>query len=535
MRTGATIVMTCLCLMLPAKIWLNHQADRQTAIDSGWQALDESMVATAEVAERVQEKQRSFEYLKQAFERQIRITNRSVAEQIAFEKLSRELKQAQSVWSWFEPRLTHNGEFASLDHLLLKTRQALRNSELERADQYRRDLSQFLAQIRTELSEVPRILALKEETNQYLNALQPLSVAPQQRVEWQQQQAIATQALEDENWTQAFQHWSRLQQEIATHLETQFQAAREHFLEQETRWRQLFGELEPPDLSFLSDPIGEAQEAMARYPEGQEIQAIELFQKASNTLTEWTTEIIRHEQVLEEAKIPGAEYIEELGMRFVKIHGVYWGVTEIRVMDFARWVTEESIVTPTTAKRWVAPGFLQGPTDPAVWITHEDATQCARWIGYMLSVTHFKRKHEGRLPQIEQWQTLLKNGELSDRIPLAMYPDPNQWQSDHFQLYYEDKRLDPRRYLGPVDRGNPSLSGLFGLEAGVWEWTRSQYDYGNRVPFRTSPRKWILSGGGNFGIANYNNLSPSRLEDYEFVLRKDAVGFRVILSLHPNP
>lgn len=535
MRALAIIAMTCLCLLLPAKVWLQNQAAKQTEIDSGWHQLDEAMQAAAEVSEIAQEKKRSFQYLQQAFERQTRITNRTVAEQIAFEKLSQERVKAESVWSWFEPQLNSNGAFALLDQLILETRQALRSFDLSRVDQNRLEMSQFLTQIQTQLNQVPRILSLQQRTSQRLSTLPSISANQQQLLHWQQEQATATQIFKEQNWPQAIRDSSRLDQDIEVYLESQFQEASHHFHEQEARWLSLFGELEPPDIRFLSDPFAEAEEALERYPEGQEVHAIRLYRKAANTLSDWTDEIVRHEQALEEAKIPGVEYIDALGMQFAKIGELYWGVTEIRVMDFARWVTDESKTTPTTAKHWIAPGFPQGPTDPAVWITYEDALNCAHWIGHILTFTHFKHPHEGKLPRMEHRQALLETGDLSQRIPLAMYPDQGQWQSNKFQLDYEDKRLDPRRYLGPTDRGKHSRNGLFGLENGVWEWCDSYYDYGNRGPWRHTPQKRTLAGGGNFGIATFNTLSPPRTKDIDFVLRKDAVGFRIILSLHPNP
>ncbi len=528
-QSGATKIVltaaaTALLLLIPANAWLKHYEFTRAQVDRGWQQLEEIQKDAADLAEIAEEKKQTLAFLRQSIATQSQITNRSPRAEIHFTNLTRDHREAEAVWSWLEPRITSEGNFASLDQMLMECRWALRSKRLADFQKRRQATTEAIEHLRTDLEAVPRIAALRldctrriEEGSTLINHLDPAH-------QWPFLQARAISA--GESGPTALQHWTELDKNIRRHLETRYQTALQSYQHQATRWTELFGLIGPPDLAFLSDPLGQGSEAIDRHSEEQWIPAIQLLDEATGTLRIWADEVERQERALEQARVPGEEYIEGLGMRFVKVGGFFWSVTEVRVMDFARWVSAESKITPTTAKRWGNPGFSLGPTDPAVWITREDAVNFAIWLGHML-VEH--RRPLGTLPAREHWEAMAESGNLKDPIPFAIFPDPSQWQSEKFQNGYEDKRINPRTFLGPTDRGKPSRSGLFGLANGIWEWTDSFYDYGDKSPWPNRPLQWLLAGGGQFGIATFNDIEPPRTKNIDFVLRKDAVGIRVLL------
>ena len=126
------------------------------------------------------------------------------------------------------------------------------------------------------------------------------------------------------------------------------------------------------------------------------------------------------------------------------------------------------------------------------------------------------------------------NEETGDRpVRFAIYPSIHEWESNHFQEAYVDQRIKPNAFLGPADRGEPSPHGIFGLHNGIWEWTNSYQDFRDRG-WDGVPLKWILAGGDEFGVSNFNGYDPPRTENYVHVMRKDAIGLRLTINPGPN-
>ncbi len=531
-KTALVASTTAVLLCIPANHWIQFNKTRQSKVEAAWVQLDEHKQEAAKLAQRVEEKRRSRMFMELAYERESKVTPRTMEERISLLNLERDLRHAEEVWSWIEPQLTSNGMFISLDQRLIDCRNLLTAKQLEDYQDNQAKLSEHIDKLGSELDLISRLEHLRYRITQRFKELDSMDLDSEIIETWHNEHSRASQAYENQKWSEAFLAWDKLNNQTQSQLDILYQAARKDYEQQNNRWNACFPNLGSPNLAFLSDTHSHASDALVLYTEQYLIQAIHLLNETSNTLRHWADEVTRHQHALDKAIMPGTEYIEGLGMRFAKIGGIYWGVTEVRVMDFARWVEERMEISPITAKHWINPGFTQGPTDSAVWITRQDALNFASWVGSKL-LQH--DRPTGKIPRLMDWEILLNTGDIKGSIPRAIYPDENQWRSNKFRDDYEDKRIQPGTYLGPTDRGSPSINGLFGLDNGVWEWCDSYYDYSRGSFWASDPLKGMLTCGGNFGITTFNTIDPPRTEDIDFVLRKDAVGMRVILIPRTNP
>ena len=243
-------------------------------------------------------------------------------------------------------------------------------------------------------------------------------------------------------------------------------------------------------------------------------------------LEAWTSEVVSFNEKLADSARSAGEGVEILGVPFVSVKATLWSRFEIRVMDLARYVADDNPLSGESGSFWQQPGYPVGPTHPAVGITRRDAKAFCVWLGSQLNGTG---SPFGRLPTQREWQRLAELEQVrSDRL-FAIYPNYQEWQTNHFERYYSDPGIRGSRYLGSVVSGEPSRSGLFGLTGGVWEWTGSFYRYQDQSPIGEEPEKRLLAGGGLFGTVAFNAFPPPEPQ-MALVQRRQAIGFRVVLK-----
>ncbi len=539
-KTATTIALTGLVLSFPFEFWRRHMTGKQAKVEAAWRRLDQSQQNAANLAESGRQRRRTLTILQDEFTRRSTFTNRTTHENIELTTLSNDLQKAKLVWKWLQPQLSSEGNFVTLEESLNDMRRALRNNRLS---EFQDRQSQFDATNRNLVNAfetIPKVLSLQlewERLHSELGHYNMMDLLPKQ---WQSEETRARTDVTNRAWTSAATHWEKLITATRKNLGDCNLEAEQRFLTENERWQNLFGKLGPPDLRFLKDPHAQAAEAIGRARSGHLARAIDRFNSAADILKAWSDEVTRHERALDAAEVPGVTYLRAHGMRFAQVFNrhEYWGVTEVRVMDFARWVVEEPGVSPITATNWIDPGFIQGPTDPAVWITRETASQFSAWVSDKMVKDLTARGYPwesppARMPLLEHLEKY--NLECGDKpVRLAIFPAMEQWETNHFREVYEDRRIDPNRYLGPADRGKPSPHGIFGLHNGIWEWTNTYLDFSNRHKIDGRPIKWLLTGGGDFGVANYNGNDPPRTDNYYHVLRKDAIGLRLNFVAGPT-
>jgi formylglycine-generating enzyme required for sulfatase activity len=225
-------------------------------------------------------------------------------------------------------------------------------------------------------------------------------------------------------------------------------------------------------------------------------------------------------------------------MQFIEVNGVYWSRWEVRVMDVARFVTDNAPLSRDSLAFWGNSDFPLGPTAPMVGITRRDAKDFCVWLARKVSDSapeplyrqlHRKATPEGRLPTREDWEGLTLHEKLNAPFAYAIYPEAREWYTEHFRSEYADRDLDFLPFLQPVDQRALSPSGFFGLQDGVWEWSGSYYFYDGRRSTNAERQKWLLAGGGFTGKVAFNAIAPPD-PDLAFVLRKETIGFRPVID-----
>ena len=252
-------------------------------------------------------------------------------------------------------------------------------------------------------------------------------------------------------------------------------------------------------------------------------------------------------------------YINWLGMRFVPVPitgrpagaaPVLFSIWETRVQDYQIFVQE-------TQRTWPGPGFAQGPTDPAVMVSRNDAQDFCEWLTARERKSgHLSATQSYRLPSDHEWSCAVglgelenamatpaeKDGKITNRFPWgSQWPPPagtenlggeelraeaeRQAQSgkqtySHYIAGYSDAFV----HTAPVGSFPANAFGLFDLGGNVREWCGDWYD---------SDPLFCTSRGGSW-IENSPSLSSSaRRMALPATHRTESIGFRVVLGETP--
>jgi hypothetical protein len=262
--------------------------------------------------------------------------------------------------------------------------------------------------------------------------------------------------------------------------------------------------------------------------------------------------------VLEKAR-KDQPWLNSLGMKFVPVKGtqVLFSVWVTRVQDFSAFVDRAgydatgrmwSVGKDSWRQRgatWKDPGFKQGPTDPVVGVSWEDAKAFCAWLT--------KQEHASgtlptdmqyRLPTDEEWSVAVLLDSENGKTP----EEKQKSSTIKFYLWGEEWPPPPGagNYCGvesrignePKDwpiiggyndvypRTNPvgsfaaNQAGLYDMEGNVWEWCEDWYNWANE--FRVlRGASWSTYDRDRL-LASYRGLD---LPDS----RRDYVGFRCVV------
>jgi serine/threonine protein kinase len=254
---------------------------------------------------------------------------------------------------------------------------------------------------------------------------------------------------------------------------------------------------------------------------------------------------------------PGKEWTNSLEMRFVPLGNLSISVFQTRRRDFEAFVQAtgydavggmSSAVTQNGFKlnemSWKAPGFQQGPDDPVVGVSWEDANQFCAWLTR-------KERSEGtmptfqsyRLPTDREWSRAAgveheagstpeeRSGKIRGVYPWGNgFPPPN----DIGNYAGSESRVDtpetwsfipgfhdayPR--TAPVSAFKANVRGLSCIGGNVWEWCMDKF---------ANTMNWRTLRGGSWATSRAEELLSSYRRGYGPLFRSDDIGFRCVIA-----
>lgn len=539
--------------------WDQSLNARQARTDKLNHAIEDAEMRFAGLSERVREAELAENILTRRFEIEMAAPTSGAADftqQSRIYTVSNQLNVASAVWNWIDPRVTSQRVFIELDEFLKAARFEVRKHRfddaleiLSRLRTKTKDLETDLPRVRTALAAKDRISRLMLEKRSLDTATtagffhKPPTVGGPTSPEAERtfgkihfpdsetsslhsQFKAALSKLEREEWSDTVAQLEAIEQILINDLETQFAAVEEAFELSRSLWMDLFPEeLGAPDLSFLADVVGMGRKAVEYHQTEQYALAARELESASNYYNRWANDVVSLRQRTEKNWSEAKYKIEALGMRFIRIDGVYWSVWETRVMDFARWLSDNREISHEVLSSVNLTNADIGPTHPITGLDRLTTVNVANWFGYNMVL---QARPYGRLPTQEQWASLHVSSEIEGDYKFGIFPNNNRQRILIVKQYYSDSNLDPFAYIKPVGLDNPSPRGLYDLAGNAWEWSSSTVHLEVAESFNQEPLKWILHGGGRFGQHRFHENEPPRTNSV-FVSREDALGGRIIL------
>ena len=140
----------------------------------------------------------------------------------------------------------------------------------------------------------------------------------------------------------------------------------------------------------------------------------------------------------------------------------------------------------------------------------------------------WRSKRDGvtyRLPTEEEWEYAARNGDRND-----LYPWGNEWKDK--QACAQGSDAHERLVLSRTGRTDGASSDLIG---NVWEWTSSKVSLypGNRTPFRTAQKDWVVIRGGGYElrpVRQRQSVSSCIRAWFPPQTRDPNLGFRLVRS-----
>jgi formylglycine-generating enzyme required for sulfatase activity len=214
-------------------------------------------------------------------------------------------------------------------------------------------------------------------------------------------------------------------------------------------------------------------------------------------------------------------YADEAAPHLVELDPFYLAVTDTTNAQYRQFLK----ATGHKAPLYWQDKNLNGPTQPVVGITWDDAVAFCRWLTQATGVEH-------RLPTEAQWETAARGGLAGQPYPWgAEAPDAGGVRRANFRQ--AAARLDGYRFTTPVGSFPANGFGLFDMAGNVSQWCQDRYEPpGAAGPFRPGVQR-LLKGGSWFSqardlrVAARQAASPGYTDGY--------IGFRVVRLPNPRP
>ncbi len=442
---------------------------------------------------------------------------------------SNQWHSAAQLQAWLDTRTDSAGRWLTLTDTLSASRRKIEQHQLESSNTLLETSRDQITEIRGLLEQVRQIFQKQNELKRtYVQSLKSSEAShPHQN----EASALAWDALTLENWRDVFTSITREHDRIQSQLENEKERAIHEFQTANREWKKLFPEdLGAPDLSFIYDPEREKQKALNYFDAGEWEAGLDLIHAATKTVESWSLDVQETRSHCAPAWERAQYRFEGLGMRFVRSGNLYWSVWELRFMDLGRWLAFNPEISQVVLEGLELDSRTVLPTDPVTGLDQRTASYIAAWAGYRME--KFGRP-KGRLPITQDWQTLWANEALPGNYRFAIIPQENPERTIVLRDYYLDSGLKPSNYLRPVGSSDPSPSGLFNLTDNVWEWSDSQLELKRENSPNGYPLKWILHGGGTYGVIRFHQHEPP-VPDSVYVQRRDAIGSRLVIEANPT-
>jgi formylglycine-generating enzyme required for sulfatase activity len=223
---------------------------------------------------------------------------------------------------------------------------------------------------------------------------------------------------------------------------------------------------------------------------------------------------------------------------------VLFSIWDTRVQDYKAFADE-------TKREWPKPDFEQGPTEPAVMVSWEDAEAFCQWLTTREQAAgRLPAGYGYRLPSDHEWSCAVGIGarESAAQLPVDKnnkvydsYPWGTEWPPPAGAGNYAGEELQPavtaakHSYVStflngyrddfvetaPVGSFAANRFGLFDLGGNAWQWCDDWYDKEQKT--RTvRGASWVNSLRGS--------LVSSDRYFYESATRRQYVGFRCVLA-----
>jgi len=195
-------------------------------------------------------------------------------------------------------------------------------------------------------------------------------------------------------------------------------------------------------------------------------------------------------------------FVNSLGMKFVPVP-IEGGPTGRQRLIFSVWVTrvqDYEAFAKETNRDWRTPDFSQGPTDPAVNVSWDDAQSFCQWLNAHEQAARLLPAEWGyRLPSDHEWSCAAGIGDREDAAKLPVeksgkidgaFPWGNQWPPPKGAGNYAGEEMRPAVAAGkygytkdviagyedgfvntsPVGSFAANRFGLFDTGGNVWQW-----------------------------------------------------------------
>lgn len=434
--------------------------------------------------------------------------------------LSNQWHVVQSACRWLEPRVNAQGHWFQLQETLDASRKALERHELDTSQA----LLESFAQDHREIDGLmAKLRQLFERNDQLQRSADFINTVPEISP------SNLSQSLNLNNWTNLFQSLTEQSSSLEAEIEQRRKAALQNYQTAQENWNQLFPEnMGAPDLSFLYDTQSAYESALELFEAEDWRSAFALMEESTAYLTRWAHEVEAARSRCAQTWNQTPHRIEALGMRFVRVNGIYWSVWEFRVMDFGRWLAFNPEIAHLVLQDLDLNPEHIGPTHPMTGLDRQTVLAIAAWAGYQM--TEFTRLRS-MLPSSTQWKNLWASESLEGNYRFGIIPQTNPERMIILKDYYLDPQLRSENFLQPVGSEPATLHGLYDLTGNAWEWSDSELVLDRDESTNQQPFKWMIHGGGTYGEMRFHTFEPPR-PNAVFVNRLESIGFRVVLT--PN-
>ncbi|MBM4148404.1 MAG: hypothetical protein FJ224_05120 [Lentisphaerae bacterium] len=216
------------------------------------------------------------------------------------------------------------------------------------------------------------------------------------------------------------------------------------------------------------------------------------------------------------------DFGEFMSFVWVQSLGMWVGQYEVTNGQFRRF-------RPSHKSMFYEEFSLDGPDQPAVFVSWEDADNFCTWLNRLHS-DRIPLLYQARLPTEGEWAQIARCGDN------RAYPWGNEWPPKYGN--YSD--LTSRRYLTdwhgisgyddgfvvtcPVSKSGVNEWGVYGMGGNVWEWCADWYD---------NTRSTKVRRGGSWDFDTRPNLKIDARGYDRPDARYDTIGFRVVIAKKP--